>query len=175
MRCNRLVMRIILYVVCFLFLTSCASHLSTTSTQSGKYSEDLSVVRPKVEVQAEGTTTSQETTAPKQTTYSEPTHTINKQLDEILDSISSINLSQKYIEGYTIQVYSGTKREEALDVKKKLVMSFPTIDSDIQFQQPNFRVKAGKYLQQLDAQKDYMTLRRAFPNAIIIPDKISIN
>lgn len=175
MRRNRLIMRIILYVICVLFLAGCASHISTTSIQTGKYSEDLSSVRPKVAVQVESTTVSQETTAPKQTTYLEPTHSVNKQLDKVLDSISSINISQKYIEGYTIQVYSGTKREDALDVKKKLVMSFPDIDSDIQFQQPNFRVKAGKYLQQLDAQKDYMTLRRAFPNAIIIPDKIAIN
>ena len=167
-------MRIVLFIACFLLLAGCASHISTTATQTGKYSEDLSSVRPKVELQPDEVT-SQETNAPKQATYVEPAHTVNKQLDLVLDSISRFNLAQKYIDGYTIQVYSGTKRDEALDVKKKLLISFPDIESDIQFQQPNFRVKAGKYLQQLDAQKDYMSLRRVFPNAIIIPDKVAIN
>jgi len=150
------------------------SHVSTTSTQT-KYSEDISSLRPKTVLEPDETTTSPETNGQKQTAYVEPTHNINKQLDAVLDSISRIHLGQKYIEGYSIQVYSGTKRDEALDVKKKLVLSFPGIESDIQFQQPNFRVKAGKYLEQLDAQKDYMRLRHAFPNAIIIPDRININ
>lgn len=167
-------MRRLIFIVCVLLLAGCASHISTTSTQTGKYSEDLSGVRPKAEVQHDEST-AQQTNERKQTTYVEPTHSVNKQLDQVLDSINTLNLSQRYVDGYTIQVYSGTKREDALNVKKQLVMSFPEMESDIQFQQPNFRVKVGKYLQQLDAQKDYMALRRAFPNAILIPDKISIN
>jgi hypothetical protein len=168
-------MRTRLFFIGVLFLAGCASHISTTSTQTGKYSEDLSVVRPKAEVQHDESVVQQQTNERKQTAYVEPTHAINKQLDEVLDSISSLNLSQKYVDGYTIQVYSGTKREDALNVKKQLVISFPEMESDIQFQQPNFRVKVGRYLQQLDAQRDYMALRKAFPNAILIPDKISIN
>ena len=170
-------MRTLLFFTSVVFLAGCASHISTTSTQTGKYSEDLSGVRPKAEMQHDesASVVQQQTNERKHTTYVEPTHAINKQLDEVLDSINSLNLSQKYVDGYTIQVYSGTKREDALNVKKQLVISFPDIESDIQFQQPNFRVKVGRYLQQLDAQKDYMALRRVFPNAILIPDKISIN
>lgn len=168
-------MRTLLFIACAFLIVACASHISTTSTQTGKYSEDLSGVRPKVDVQQDESVVQSQTNVRKQTTYVEPTHTVNKQLDEVLDSISALNLSQKYVDGYTIQVYSGTKREDALNVKKQLVISFPELESDIQFQQPNFRVKVGKYLQQLDAQKDYMALRRTFPNAILIPDKISIN
>ena len=168
-------MRRLLVIVCVFSLGGCASHISTTSTQTGRYSEDLSGVRPKTEVQQDESIVQQQTNERKQTTYIEPTHSVNKQLDHVLDSINALNLSQRYVDGYTIQVYSGTKREDALNVKKQLVLSFPEMDSDIQFQQPNFRVRVGKYLQQLDAQKDYMALRRAFPNAILIPDKISIN
>ena len=166
-------MRPIRYFVFFLLLAGCAPHVVTTSTQTGKYSEDLSTVRPKVEVQPEEII--QSPNERKQTPYVEPVYAVNKQLDEVLDSISSINLSRKYVEGYTIQVYSGTKKEEALNLMKQLYISFPEIQSEMQFQQPNFRVKAGKYFEQLDAQKDYMALKHSFPNAIIIPDKIAMN
>jgi len=171
-------MRVLGFLFCLfsIFLISCVAHKTTTSVQSSKYSEDLSVVRPKVELPAADTSALQQNSnARKQTVYVEPTHAINKQLDGILDSISSINLTQKYIDGFTIQLYAGAKREEALSIKKQLATSMPEIESEVQYVQPNFRVKAGKYLQRIDAQKDFMAVKRHFPNAILIPDKIAIN
>jgi hypothetical protein len=160
----------------YIFMMSCATHQSTTtSTQAGKYSEDLSVVRPKIDAPKGDTAIVQTNNERQQTAYVEPKAAITQQLDEVLDSISSINKTQKFIDGFTIQVYSGSKREEALNIKKQLNASLPDVDSEVQYVQPNFRVKAGKYLHRLDAQKDYMTLKHQFPNAIVIPDKISIN
>jgi hypothetical protein len=162
----------------YIFMISCASHQGATTSgnaASTKYSEDLSVVRPKAEPVNADTTINQKDNQNKQTTYVEPKYAINQQLDVILDSISSINRTQKYIDGFTIQVYAGSKREEALNIKRQLATSLPEIDSEVQYVQPNFRVKAGKYLQRLDAQKDYMSVKRHFPSAIVIPDKIAVN
>ncbi len=163
----------------YLFLTGCASHHSTvTSTgtpQTTKYSEDLTILRPKIETPTNNTVVTQPVDEKKQTTYVEPKNTVNKQLDGVLDSINSYNRAQRYLEGYTIQIYSGAKREEALNIKKHLVSTLPDIDSEVQYVQPNFRVKAGKYFQRIDAQKDYMAVKRYFPNAIVIPDRIAIN
>jgi hypothetical protein len=166
----------------YLFLIGCASPKTTTTTsrttttQPGKYTEDLSVWRPKTENTVVDTSkVAQQGDGRKQTAYVEPKYAVTKQLDEVLDSINSINLTQKHVEGFTIQVYSGAKREEALSIKRQLSTSFPEIDTDVQFIQPNFRVKAGKYFDRLDAQKDYLAVRRYFPNAILIPDRIAIN
>jgi hypothetical protein len=160
----------------YIFMMSCASHQGTTTTtsQSSKYTEDLSVVRPKIETVSDTAIVQTENNR-KQTAYVEPKFAINQQLDEVLDSISRINRTQKYIDGFTIQLYSGSKREEALNIKKQLTTSLPDIDSEVQYVQPNFRVKAGKYLQRIDAQKDYVAVKRHFPNAIVIPDRIAIN
>lgn len=106
--------------------------------------------------------------------YVEPQHTVNKQLDTVLDSIDRINLTRKFIEGYTIQVYSGLK-DEALNVKKQLTIAFPSLDSELQYLQPNYRVKTGKYFTRLEAEKDYQQVKRYFQAAILVPDKISIN
>ena len=78
------------------------------------------------------------------------------------------------VDGYTIQVYSGVKREDALNVKKKLTQSLPDLESDVEYRQPNFRVRTGKYFNRLEAQKDYLAVKRHFPNAIVIPDRIGI-
>ena len=93
----------------------------------------------------------------------------------VLDSIDRINLTRKFIEGYTIQVYSGMKREDAMNAKKQLTTVIPSLESELQYVQPNFRVKTGKYFNRLEAQKDFDMIKRFFPDAIIVPDKIAIN
>jgi hypothetical protein len=155
-------------------LASCKSYQSTTSTQAGKYSEDLSSLRPKSDPSIDSANNSTQTSTQK-TAYVEPKYHINKQLDTVLDSIDRINLNRKYVDGYTIQVYSGLDREAALNAKKSLTTSLPDVASEVQYNQPNFRVKAGKYFNRLDAQKDFIAIKKIFPSAIVIPDKIEIN
>lgn len=144
------------------------------TSQGGKYSEDLSSLRPKADPIPEDPATPDKIKRdPK--AYVEAQFTVNKRLDGVLDSIDRINLSRKTIEGYTIQVYAGTNREEALNAKKQFSLSIPNRSSEIQYEQPNFKVKAGKYFNRLEAQKDFDQIKKIFPSAIIVPGQISIN
>jgi hypothetical protein len=158
-------------------MIGCAGSKKTTTTTSAtgaKYSEDLSIYRPKAESVPAKTTPTQDNTR-KQTPYVEAKYSVNKKLDAVLDSIDRINVQRNFIDGFTIQVYSGLKREDALNAKKELASTLPDIESEVQYSQPNFRVKVGKYFSRLDAQKDYVEVKRLFPTAIIIPDKVAIN
>lgn len=154
-------------------LAGCKSYQSTTTTQAGKYAEDLSSLRPKAVEPVDSVVSTQQTV--KKTTYVEPKYNVNKQLDNVLDSINRINLNRKFVDGFTIQVYSGLDREAALNAKKSLATSLPDLESEVHYNQPNFRVKAGKYFNRLDAQKDFIAIKKVFPSAIVIPDKIEIN
>lgn len=158
-------------------LAACASRVTTSGTASGtgRYAEDLSVWRPepKAPVDSAATAgTSQERTRTNR--YVEARYSVDDQVDAVLDSIYDQNLSKGFIDGYTIQVYSGIKREDALNVKKRMNQSLPQLESDVQYRQPNFRVRTGKYLTRLEAQQDYLAVKRHFPNAIVIPDRMEI-
>lgn len=159
-------------------MAGCASRVTTSGTGAGtgKYSEDLSVWRPTSEAKADTAKVTNTTTPGRTRTnkYVPARHSVSNQVDEVLDSIYSENLSKGALDGYTIQVYSGIKREDALNVKKKLSQSLPDLDSDVQYRQPNFRVRTGKYFSRLDAQKDYLAVKKYFPNAIVIPDRIEM-
>lgn len=111
----------------------------------------------------------------KQTQYVEPKYAVNKKLDAVLDSIARYNTSREYINGFTIQIYAGMKREDALNAKKNLSVSLPDLSSEVEYAQPNFRVKVGKYYTRIDAQSDYLSIKKYFPTAIVIPDKVPIN
>lgn len=170
--------KILLFVVVAgLLITGCKSGQQTqksTSAQDGKYSEDLSALRPKVEeLPANAATPDQVKRDPKASV--EAKFTVNKQLDAVLDSIDQINLNARFVEGFTIQVYSGKNREEALNVKKQLTLSAPNLTTEVQYEQPNFKVKSGKYFTRLEAQKDFEQIKKYFPTAIVVPGQIVIN
>jgi len=155
-------------------LASCASPKPATQT-AGKYQEDLSVLRPKIDVTHTADTSAHTTPVHKTWPYVEAQHAVNKQVDAVLDSIDKINLSRKFIDGYTILIYTGINKEEALIKKKELTGVHPSLESELQYAQPNFRVKAGKFNSKLEAQRDYAIVKKFFPAAIIIPDKIPLN
>lgn len=164
-----------LLLVFALIVVGCKPAQKTQTSQSGKYSEDLSHLRPTVGEQTGNTTTQENTKREPKVFVEKPLFTVNKQLDAVLDSIDQINLTRKFIEGYTIQIYSGPKREDAMNAKKQLTIAIPQLESELQYVQPNFRVKTGKYFTLLEAEKDYELVRQYFQSAIVVPDKIAIN
>jgi hypothetical protein len=163
-------------IALLLLLGGCASPRSTTVSSAGEgYSEDLSIWRPKVEVQENNTTSPNVSNEPKKTQYVEPKFAVNKKLDTVLDSIDRYNISREFIDGFAIQIYAGLKREDALNAKKNLSSSLPDLTSEVEYSQPNFRVKVGKYYSRIDAQRDYVTIKKYFPTAIVIPEKVAIH
>jgi hypothetical protein len=158
------------YVV-YMLLASCASTQTTSNTSSSAYSEDLSYLHPVFEAPVNDPIT-QINPEKRRTEYVEPKFTVNESLHSVLDSIDRINLNRRLIDGFSIQIYSGQKREEALNAKRTIDQYLPEMNAQMLYLQPTFRIKAGKYYTQLDAQKDYVAVKRYFPNAILIPDKI---
>lgn len=132
------------------------------------YSEDLQKHRPVLP-------------APKKVTSAEPEQpktpaqfTVNEKVNAVLDSIDRFNATRMFIDGFTVQIYSGQKKQEALDINKTLMESDLGLKADIQFVQPKFRVIVGKYYTRLEAHRDLYRLQKLFPNAIIIPEKVPV-
>src|SRR6187549_3252481 len=118
-------MRLVVFLVSVLLLVACGPKVLTTTTASntpsdGKYSEDLAPLRAGVVAldTARNSTSVKNTTDTKRdpSKYVESRHAVNNSIDAVLDSIDRINLSFGLVDGYTIQLYSGVKREEALEV-----------------------------------------------------------
>src|SRR5690606_21864796 len=148
---------------------------TTTSTQGGRYYEDLSGLRPKIDETEKVDTLKQDGTTRDPKVYVEPKFTVNAQVDAVLDSIDRLHLSRKVADGCTIQMFYRTRREDALHAKKDATSRIPEMVADVQYLQPSFRVKVGRYFNRPQAQKYYENIKQWFPNAILIPDKISLN
>ncbi|HRI78589.1 MAG TPA: SPOR domain-containing protein [Cyclobacteriaceae bacterium] len=155
------------FVILTIMAFSCAAQKKDSKTY---YHEDLYSLRPKFQEPID--------TAKKTNTMIKmdvtATHNVNALVDPILDSINRFNLTRKLIDGYTIQIYSGQNREEAMNAKKKMVTDITDMNAELEYNQPKFRVRVGGYFSRLEAQKDLIRLKQVFPNAILVPEKIMV-
>lgn len=137
------------------------------------YYENLSSLRPTVVVPVD--TPRKENSAQKnQVANITPTQTVNGKVDAVLDSIDRYNLVKRFVDGFTIQIYSGQNREDAMNTKKKMSTELADYTANLQYQQPKFTVTVGKYYTKLEAQKDLVQIRQSFSSAILVPEKIAI-
>jgi len=156
----------------FVMVILLVASFSLMAQKNKPYHEDLSKLRPKIEKQVDLKIKSDSVIErPIPVT---PIKTVNAKLDAVLDSIDLFSLMRKYIDGYTIQIYSGQKREDAMNTKKKMLEEVPDLVANLQYQQPKFRVTVGKYFSKLEAQRDLLLLRSKFSTAILVPEKILI-
>jgi len=142
-----------------------------------KYVEDLSIHRPEIPTIKGDSNTAIEVRQPENnlTAFIEPQYDVTEELDAVLDSIDRIREDIKYVSGFTILVYSGTSSERAHIARGKVYSSLPDSQPLLKYDEPNFRVKVGKYFSRFEAQKDYTEIRKKFSSAIVIPERIPIN
>jgi hypothetical protein len=155
-------------IVIFLFLA--LSSVAQKNNSKAYYHEDLYSLRPKFQDPVD--TLSKPNSMLKGEVVA--TRNINSSVDEVLDSINRFNLTRKFIDGYTIQIYSGQNREEAMNTKKKMVTEVSELSAELEYRQPKFRVRVGSYFSRMEAQKDLVRLKHFFPNAILVPEKIFV-
>ena len=157
----------------FLLLMSCSSVAQKNSGNSKPYHEDLAKLRPKAEFPAEIKT--KDTIKEIPLVAVTPTKNINAKVDIVLDSIDRFNLTRKFIDGYSIQIYSGQKKDDAMNAIKKMKEEVPELNANpIRYEQPKFKVTVGKYFTRLEAQSDLLVLRRKFAAASLVPEKIPL-
>ncbi|MBS1682355.1 MAG: SPOR domain-containing protein [Bacteroidetes bacterium] len=157
------------YILHALFLLYFSVNFSCLAQKNKPYHEDLSKLRPHIELPTEKIKIdSSEKIRPLVT----PVKTVNAKVDAVLDSIDRFNLTRKFIDGYTIQIYSGQKREDAMNAKQKLMEEVEELQANLKYEQPKFKVTVGQYFTQLEAQHDLLLLKKIFSTASLVPEKI---
>lgn len=99
---------------------------------------------------------------------------VNKKLDAILDTIAIKNKSVRYANGFRIQIYVGNDRKAADDAKIYTYQTYPEIFPYLSYQQPIYKVKVGDFLNRMDAERYFVTIKEYFPSAMILPDRVEI-
>lgn len=161
-----------LIVILAIGLPACKpSKKSRSKVELDTYEEDLSSYRPVYD--DAGTVKNPEKS--EMEIVVKPTHHINEELDVALDSIADYNASFNYVQGYRLQVFLGKSREQALEIRDQLFQLLPEERPEVLYDQPNYKVKVGKYTERLEAQRAYLKVKEEFPKTIVIPERIRVN
>jgi len=160
-------------------LASCANKnvpQTTMSSDINRFQEDLSDVRPKFAVEPNPTITEKkpEEAISTPTTIVKSSLDVTKRLETALDTISQLNKAIRYAQGYRIQIYSGSDRRKAENAKSASYQLFPKLTPYLIYNQPTYRVKAGDFLDRIEAEKYFVAFKTTYPNALVVPDKVEI-
>lgn len=167
----RLAKTILIILPFVTLLYSCASAQRNRAASVKPYYEDLTENRLKFPEVKDSIIKNEDE---KDFVLMPPEHAVTEQVNSILDSIARFNKGRLFVDGYTIQIYSGTKRDEAMNAKKKVFDIFQEMVTDIQYQQPRWNLKTGRYFTRLEAQRDLRKLKQIFPTAILVPEKVAL-
>ncbi|WP_114748306.1 hypothetical protein [Pleomorphovibrio marinus] len=96
---------------------------------------------------------------------------VDADLNEAIQSFIREKERNDYISGFTILVYSGVDREEAFKTRNTLYTEYEDILTFMQYQQPRYLVKVGKYINRIEALAWYERIKEEFPSARIIQDR----
>ena len=98
--------------------------------------------------------------------------------DAYLDTAIQKNIDKNkianVIDGYRIQLFSGSERNNANALKTKFLKLFPETPAYLIYQQPYFKLRVGDYRTKIEAQNIFYKLQDDFGQVIIIPDKINL-
>jgi len=158
-------------VMIFPFFLACSPRTVGTKTKAGTHNEDLSKYRPSTAVEEASEDVVPEQVIDHKTVNVTPVNDITYKLNNVLDSLQ-LKSGDRTVQGYTIQVYSGSSRDAANEAKAVVYKLFPESRPETTYIQPNYKVKVGKFSSRMEAQKFYAKLKSDFPGAMVIPEKI---
>jgi hypothetical protein len=99
------------------------------------------------------------------------------QIDTLINRYILYNLKLGGLEGFRIQIYSSSNvnaREESGKVEAEFMNKFPDIRSSTTFERPGYyKIRVGDYRTRMEGTKDLLMIRRIYPDAYLVPDKIN--
>ena len=93
-------------------------------------------------------------------------------IEELNQRFADKNKNKK-IDGYRIQIFSGS-RTEADDVRKQFMRAYPEMRPVKKWDYPNFKVQIGNFVNELDAQKMLPQIKQVFNGALVVNSKIDL-
>ena len=84
------------------------------------------------------------------------------------------NMAKPFSQGYRIQLYFGSQRDKAYELRTEFIKLYPQTAAYVLYQQPNFKLRVGDFRTRLDAQKSLKELQAYYPSAFLVKDDIKL-
>lgn len=95
--------------------------------------------------------------------------TVNERL-----RMKNAQIDSSKLQGFRIQIAFSSDRGVIDKARQKFLGFFPEFEGQVYilYQQPNYKLRVGNYIREIDAQKILGDIREQFPNAYLVKDYI---
>lgn len=100
----------------------------------------------------------------------------DRRIDALLEKQSLIippGVNPK-IDGFRIQLFFDSEKSKIHSAKVKFMSKYSTVDTYINYNAPNFFLKAGDFRTRLEAEKVKSGIKAEFPTSFIVKEKINL-
>ncbi len=96
---------------------------------------------------------------------------INIIKDKKIDKLVTVYQNAYNDEGhYTVQIFFG-RHQTAERIKNNASIDFPNWPSKLEFDSPHYKVRIGKFKTKLEAERNLISIRKKYSNAILLRPK----
>jgi len=96
---------------------------------------------------------------------------VNIEQDEKIEQLLAAYKSTLENSGYyTIQVGFGSLNK-ANSIKSQVEVDFPSMSSKIDFKEPTYRVRLGRFKTKIQAERNFIRVRKKYPQAMLLKPK----
>lgn len=76
--------------------------------------------------------------------------------------------------GYRVQIYFGVNRPKAAEVKLDFTQRFPDVAAYLTYQQPNYKVRVGDFVNRFEALRFMKQVEGIYPTVFVVPDDVKL-
>jgi hypothetical protein len=92
----------------------------------------------------------------------------------LADRYRKVSATKMTRPGYRIQIYFGSDRVKAQEIRTEFMRTFPEQGAYLIYQQPNFKVRVGDFRTRIEAQGFLKSLYDRYVPSFIVPDEVKL-
>jgi hypothetical protein len=100
--------------------------------------------------------------------------TRDSRIDQLIAKQKDSNTLTQTMSGYRVQIYFGSVRQKAAEVKQDFNSKHAEIVSYLSYLAPNFKVRVGDFRTRLEAQGFLKSIEGQYPTSFIVQDEIKL-
>ena len=94
---------------------------------------------------------------------------------QLMNKFKAINQSQDKVDGYRLQICQEYTSETVYQKEAEFNRFFPQWSSYVTYKQPLFKLRAGNFVDRLEAFKALKMVKRKFPGAFLVPYEVDMS
>jgi hypothetical protein len=95
-------------------------------------------------------------------------------MHKLIDRHIELNATVKRVQGWRIQLYSNSERNDVMVIKSEFLTQYPSTKTYLTYQQPYFKLRIGDFADKNEAYQFMTEINDKFKGIFLVPDVVNI-